>query len=308
MAIIMKNNPIFTTIKLLLAGMILLTAAGVSAQTPEVRKINDKKALIQTSTYKDIELESERLAKMKDEMVIVGDDTISMIIPDKNYGRYDRGLYNYLFIPKGNWTIGLQAAYGEFHSEDVQLLSYIKDLNFVGKQFSLKPSVSYFVTHNQAVGLRFNYTYGNAELGSVSVDFDDDLNFNLHDVRYNSSNFSVGFFYRNYVGLSNVKRFAVFNDVEISVGGGNARFRRYYNDELRDTKTNVSEIALNFSPGLCVFVMDNISFNVSFGVFGLKFKNEKQTTNGIEDGKRFSSGANFRFNLFNINFGLGVHI
>lgn len=304
----MKNNTLTAHIKLLLSVIILLTAVRVSAQTPEIRKISDKKALIQTSTDKDKELHSEKLEKMKEEMVIVGEDTISMIIPDKNFGRYDRGLYNYLFIPKGNWAIGLQASYGEFHSDDSQLLSYLKDFNFKGKQFSLKPSVSYFITHNQSVGLRFNYTYGNADLGSLSVDFDDDLNFNLHDVRYNSSNFSVGFFYRNYVGLSNIKRFAVFNDVEISVGGGSARFRRYYNDELRDTKTNVSEIALNFSPGLCVFVMDNISFNVSFGVFGLKFKNEKQTTNGVEDGKRFSSGANFKFNLFNINFGLGVHI
>ncbi len=77
---------------------------------------------------------------------------------------------------------------------------------------------------------------------------------------------------------------------------------------MRDTHTNSTTASLNFSPGLCVFIMDNVSFNVSFGVFGINMKNEKQKTNGIDEGSRFSSGANFRFNIFNINFGLGIHI
>lgn len=37
-------------------------------------------------------------------------------------------------------------------------------------------------------------------------------------------------------------------------------------------------------------------------------RNEKQLTNGIDEGSRFTSGANFRFNIFNINFGLMVVI
>jgi hypothetical protein len=47
---------------------------------------------------------------------------------------------------------------------------------------------------------------------------------------------------------------------------------------------------------------------VSFGVFGVYLKNEKQTTNNTEVGKRFSSGANFKFNVFNLNMGIAVHI
>lgn len=54
--------------------------------------------------------------------------------------------------------------------------------------------------------------------------------------------------------------------------------------------------------------MDNVCFNVSFGVFGLHVTHDKQYTNGVDEGSRTSSGANFRFNLFNINFGIGVSI
>ena len=77
---------------------------------------------------------------------------------------------------------------------------------------------------------------------------------------------------------------------------------------MRDTKTLTSKWSLNFSPGVTMFIMDNACFNVSFGVFGLHVTHDKQYTNGEDEGTRTSSGANFRFNLFNINFGLGVTI
>jgi len=43
-------------------------------------------------------------------------------------------------------------------------------------------------------------------------------------------------------------------------------------------------------------------------VFGINVRNERQSTNGVDEGRRFSSGANFRFNIFNINFGMAVFI
>lgn len=243
-----------------------------------------------------------------DQKVIVGKDTVSIILPQRNFGRYDRGLFNFLFIPKGQWAFGLTASYGEFSTDDVQILSLIKDFDFKGKMFSIKPTVGYFIANNQSVGLKFNYTRGEADLGSLSVDIDDDLNFSLRDVSYFSNSYSIGVYYRNYVGLSTEKRFAVFNEVDLSFGSGSSRFKRYYDDELRDTRTTITSASLNFSPGVCVFIMDNVSFNVSFGVFGLSLRHEKQWTNDQSEGSRFSSGANFKFNLFNINFGLGVHI
>lgn len=243
-----------------------------------------------------------------DETVIVGNDTVSIIIPEHNFGRYDRGLYNYLFNPKGQWTFGLTASYGEFNADDVEVLQAISDLDFKGKQYSIRPMIGYFIRNNQAVGVKFAYTRGEADLGSINFNAGDDLSFNLHDISYYSSKYTIGIFYRNYVGLGRSRRFAVFNEVSLDFGSGSSRFKRYYGDELSDTRTNVTEASLNFSPGVCVFIMENLSFNVSFGVFGLHMTKENQITNGEDEGSRFSSGANFRFNLFNINFGIGVHI
>ncbi|MDE5744658.1 MAG: hypothetical protein K2H84_03230, partial [Paramuribaculum sp.] len=232
-------------------------------------------------------------AAIMNEKVIVGKDTVSMILPQRNFGRYDRGLFNFLFIPKGQWTFGLMASYGEFNSDDVQILNAIKDFTFKGKLYSIKPSFGYFIGNNQSIGLKLNYTRGEASLGGLTVDIDEDMNFSLKDVSYFSNSYAIGVFYRTYVGLSAMKRFGVFNDVDLSFGNSSSRFKRYYSGELRDTRTNATSVSLNFSPGVCVFIMENVSFNVSFGVFGLQVRHEKQLTDGIEEGSRTSSGANF---------------
>lgn len=243
-----------------------------------------------------------------DQKVIVSGDTISIVLPQKNYGRYDRGLFNFLYIPKGEWAFGFTASYGELNTEDIQILSMLKNVDLSGKLYSLKPSVSYFFNHNQSIGMRLNFTRGEANLHSLAVDIDEDMNFELKDVSYYSHSYDLGVVYRNYVGLDKRKRFSVFNEVSLDFGSGSSRFKRYYNNELRDTRTNSMGVSLNFSPGLCVFVQDFVAFNVSFGVFGIKVNKEKQLTNGIEEGTRVSSGANFKFNIFNINFGLMVVI
>ena len=241
-------------------------------------------------------------------MVVVGNDTVNVIIPERNLGRFDRGLFNYIFIPRNKWGFGITASYGELNTDDVQVLSILKDVDFNGKMYSIRPYLSYFIRNNQSVGLKFNYNRGIADLGRLAVDFDDDLNFTLRDVSYYQQSFGIGAFYRNYVGLDHNGRFSIFNEVELGFSSGSSRFRRLYNSEPRDTRTTSTEVSLNFSPGVCVFIQEYVSFNVSFGVFGLKMRKEKQLTNGIDEGSRFTSGANFRFNIFNINFGLMVVI
>ncbi len=246
--------------------------------------------------------------KAVDELVVVGNDTISMILPERNFGRYDRGLFNYLVIPKGYWAFGLTASYGELNTKDIQVLNLLKDFDFGGKIYSINPTISYFIRNNQSIGLKFVYSRGTADIKNFAIDIDEDMNFSIKDVSYYSETFAMGTFYRNYVGLGPSKRFAVFNEVDLSFQNGSSRFKRLYNNVPKDTRTNITQASLNFSPGVCAFLQENVAFNVSFGVFGLKWRREHQMTDGVDEGKRFTSGANFRFNLFNINFGLLVVI
>lgn len=282
--------------------IILLAAALLMAFPMSARRMHVVKK-------SELAADSTLMRQMEDSLrVIVRGDTVSMIIPEHNFGRYDRGLFNYLFIPKGCWSFGLTASYGELNTDDVQILSLLNNIDFKGKIYSIKPSISYFIRNNQSIGLQFDYSRGVADLNNLALDFDDDLNFSIRDVSYYTQSFSISTAYRNYVGLGTDKRFAVFNQVDLSFMAGSSRFKRLYNDNPKDTRTIITQASLNFSPGVCVFIQDYAAFNVSFGVFGLKMRKEHQSTDGIDEGHRFTSGANFRFNIFNINFGLLVVI
>lgn len=235
-------------------------------------------------------------------------DTMGVVIRQRNFGRYDRGLFNYLFVPKGIWSFGLTASYGEFSSEDLQLLDIVGDVDFSGHTFSIRPSVSYFVGNNISVGMRLGYNSSKATLGRFAIDIDEDLNFDISDASYNNESYTAALVLRQYVGLARRTRFGIFNEVELAFSSGNGDFRRLYAGEPKQTHTTFMDARLTFSPGLCVFIMKNVAFNVSFGVFGFYVRSEHQNTNGVESGKRVTSGANFKFNVFNINFGVGVYI
>lgn len=242
------------------------------------------------------------------ERVVVKGDTVPLIIKDRNLGRFDRGLFNFLFIPKGQWQFALTASYGEFKSDDLRMFDLLSDVDVSGHTFSIKPSISYFVRNNISVGLRLNYTRSKAGIGSFNLDVDEDMSFELSNIHYNNEEYSAAIVCAQYLGITRGSRLGIFNEVSLSFASGNGQFVRPYGGKPKDTRTTYMEARLAFSPGICVFVMKNVSFNVSFGVFGYYLRNEKQTVNGEKLGNRFSSGANFRFNIFNINFGIGVHI
>lgn len=242
-----------------------------------------------------------------DEMTVHRGDTVPMVLRSINLGRYDRGLSNFLYIPKGVWAIGLTASYGEIGTSDLEVMGLLTDIDIRAHMFSIKPYLQYFIRNNMAVGLKFGYYNARGNVDSFSADFEG-IGFDLSDIMYRSESYSAAFTFSQYIGLSRRGRFGVFNEVELSFQSGNSEFRRPLNGEPAVTYTTSMETQLNFSPGIQVFIMKNVAFHVSFGVFGFYFKNEKQRENDEPAGNRFSSGANFRFNIFNINFGIAVNL
>lgn len=243
-----------------------------------------------------------------DEKVLVNGDTVPIALRDRNLGRFDRGLTNLLYVPKGQWTFGLTASYGEISTDNLELFGLLTDVDITAHAFSIKPYFAYFIKNNLSVGLRFKYYNARGDLDSFNVDMADSFNFNLHDIGYKAESYSASAFLSSYVGLSRNGRFGVYNEVELAFASGSSDFTRPFGSEIRNTHTGWTEAQLNFSPGLQVFIMKNVAFHVSFGVFGFYLRNEKQTENGEKIGSRFSSGGNFRFNIFNINFGIGIFI
>ena len=284
-------------------GVVSSEPSGVMMWIPD-SLINDVN-LLKKGQHKIVYDESK--VDLNEKTVYKG-DTIPMVLKDLRLGRYDRGLYNFLFMPKGMWTLGLTASYGKFSTDDLQLFDVLSDVDISAHIFSIKPYVSYAFRNNVTAGLRLEYSNMQGDIGNLNLDIDEDMNFAIHDVMYRSESYSASLLLTQYIGLSRRGRFGVFNEVQLSFSGGTSDFNRPYDSKLRCTHTNFFDARLTYSPGLCVFVMKNVSCNLSFGVFGFYIRNERQTVDGVRLGSRVNSGANFRFNIFNISFGLAVHI
>lgn len=235
-------------------------------------------------------------------------DTIPMVLKQRNLGRYDRGLSALLYVPKGQWSFGLTVSYGNISTKDLEIFDLLSDVNIGAHAFRIRPYLQYTVRNNLAIGMRFGYYNAKGDVESFKVDIDDDMNFNLHDIGYKAESYTGAVFASQYIGLSRHGRFGIYNEIELAFGSGSSDFKRPYGGNLRTTHTTWTEAQLNFSPGVQMFVMKNVSFHISFGVFGFNVRKERQTEDGKDTGNRLSSGASFRFNLFNINFGIGVHI
>lgn len=130
------------------------------------------------------------------------------IIYTKPIGRFDRGIINYRFIPKKKWVGGLTFSYVNFDGEDSRLLfSLLKDFDCNFRTLSVKPFVGYAFKDNIIVGLKAGYNHTVADLGNISLSIDDDLSFDLKDIRYSEDSYSIALFHRSYVGLDRGKRF-----------------------------------------------------------------------------------------------------
>ena len=222
----------------------------------------------------------------------------SNLIRIKPVGRFDRGIVSYRFIPKKKWIGGLTFSYVNYDSDDSRLLfSVLKDFDCNFKTFSLKPFMGYAVADNMVVGVKLGYNHTIADLGNVSIDMGDDLDFSLTNMRYAEDLYSFGVFHRSYVGLDRGKLFGLFNETTLTYKNGSSSFARGEGEDYKRTETTINELHLGISPGVA---------ELSFGVVGFKYRSESQKNNLGETGKRRNSGADFKINLFNINIGLTV--
>ena len=273
----------------------LLMAAVISAQEAYVDTIKNKWGA--DSVY--VKVIRDTVWMDKNEVVPPED-----VIVTKAYGRFDRSILNYRFIPKSKWIGGITFSYANFESDDSRLLfSLFQNFDCNARTLSVKPFVGFALKDNVVLGLKFGYNHTSGRLDNISLQVDD-IDFSMRDMKYTEDTYSFALFHRSYVGLDSDRRFGLFNETSIGYNRGNSRFNRLYNGEQKSTEGTLHEITVGINPGLCVFIMENVSAEVSFGVAGFKYRSERQTNELGEVGKMRNSGANFKINILNINIGI----
>ncbi len=221
--------------------------------------------------------------------------------------RYDRGIdiKSSTFVEKGTWMVGGSVAYSTHSNKDYQFL-IIEDINSNGYRFSVSPTFCYMVRDNMGLGMRFAYGRNLLRVDSASVNIDQ-IGINVKDYYSLSHDFTAMAVWRNYIPLGNSRRFALFNELQLSYGAGQAKLIDNHGTSLIGTYEKSSDVSLGLNPGMMAFVNDHLAIEINVGMLGLKYSHVDQVHNQVDTGERTSTQINFKVNILAIGFGVSYY-
>ncbi len=227
--------------------------------------------------------------------------------PDPRLSRGLSSLSN-RFVPKGQWIGGISASYSTHTNTDYTFL-VINDINSDGYTFKISPLIAYAIRDNMAIGGRFNYSRSMLRVKGADINLGDQetgINLNLEYYYALQHNYSFGLIWRQYIPLGQSKRFALFNEMQLALGGGQAEFAMDY--PIRGTFQKSFTFSLGISPGLVAFATNNLAFEVNVGVMGITYNRTRQVHNQVTVGERSTSMMNFKINIFSIGLGVSFYL
>jgi hypothetical protein len=114
--------------------------------------------------------------------------------------------------------------------------------------------------------------------------------------------------YRNYITLGQSKRFALFNEMQLTYGYGQAKLVDSSGAAVTGTYETTHDIAIGCSPGLVAFINNSTAVEVNVGVLGFNYSQTKQVTDQVYVGYRKASQMNFKINIFSIALGIAFYL
>ena len=177
-----------------------------------------------------------------------------------NEMRQQRGLTDThnLFVPRGQWIFGGTASYST-HSNETYRFLVVEGIESKGYTFKVSPMIAYALRDNMAIGGRFIYSRSLLKLDKADLNLggeDSDLNFEVNDYYSLRHSYSVAVIWRQYIPLGRNKRFALFNEMQLSGGGTQARFAK--DSPVKGTYETGYTFSLGVSPGIVAFATNNM--------------------------------------------------
>ncbi|MDE7412096.1 MAG: hypothetical protein K2M94_08675, partial [Paramuribaculum sp.] len=224
---------------------------------------------------------------------------------------FKRDLEQVSFVPKGQWITGVSVGYSQSNQKNYQFLVF-ENLSGDTYSFKVTPMVMYAFKDNMAAGLKFGYQRSRSSLDDGKFVLDSETEFNADNIGGIQSNFYVMGAFRNYISFGDNRRFGVFNEVQLQLGGGRSRLSNFTgtgeNRHIEGTYETNFSLDIGLSPGLIMFLNNYSAIEVSVGVLGFGYTHTKSVTNQVYVSNRNSKHANFKINLFSIQFGMAFYL
>lgn len=220
---------------------------------------------------------------------------------------FERDIEQVVFVPKDQWITGLSVSYSQSNQNKYQFL-IIEGISGDTYSFKVSPMLLYAFKNDMAAGGRFTYSRSLTKLESADIVLDSETGYNVDNLYRLSHNYSVSGLFRNYFSIGSSKRFGFFNEVQLTMGGGQSKLMQGKSEELTGTYERNFHLNIGIVPGLCVFLNDYSALEVNIGVLGFNYTDTKATTDRIYVSRRNSKSANFKINLFSISFGASFYL
>lgn len=220
---------------------------------------------------------------------------------------FKRGLEQISFIPKGQWITGVSVSYSQSSQDNYQFF-IIENLNGDAYTFKVSPMVMFAFKDNLAAGGRFAYSRTRMSLDKARVVLDSETDYtvdNLYSI--NHSYYFTGAL-RNYISLGHSRRFGMFNELQLQIGGGQSKICSGTGDDFTGTYSRNFSMDLGLAPGIVMFLNNYSAIEVNVGVLGFSYTDSKATTDQIYVANTNSKKANFKINLFSITFGVAFYL
>lgn len=243
-------------------------------------------------------------------VVAQGLDTLSLTRADViAQHRLNRGLVQLdnNFVPKGQWIAGATLSFST-HSNDNYALTIVDGINSKGYNVTVSPIVAYAIKDNMALGGRFEYGRSLFQLDSATLSFGDDGGIELVAVDYYAlqHSYTAMAIYRQYIPLGDSKRFALFAETRLEVGGSQSKFA--YDQPVTGTFSRGLNLGLGVVPGVVAFATNYVAFEVTVGMMGIGYSHTKQVHNQVTFGESSSSSMSFKLNLLSIGLGFAFYL
>ena len=220
---------------------------------------------------------------------------------------FKRGLEQISFVPKGQWIGGVSVSYSQSDFENYQFL-IVENLNGDTYTFKVSPMVMFCFKDNLAAGGRLSYSRSRTRLDGASLVLGADTSYDVDNLYSISHNYHGTAMFRNYISLGKSMRFGFFNEVDLSLGGGQSKLVNGTGDELTGTYERNFNLNIGLTPGIIMFLSNYAAIEVSIGVLGFNYTHTHSISDQIYQAERNRKSANFRINLFSVQFGVAFYI
>ncbi|MCU0377112.1 MAG: hypothetical protein MUC78_02535 [Bacteroidales bacterium] len=205
------------------------------------------------------------------------------------------------FTKKGSWMTGGTLSLKFKNSTDKnELIRYVEDNRTY--DFAVRVDGAYAFADLNFAGLAL--LYGQAGRSGVFQNSDGQT--------YTEDLFGTGYsftpFLKNLTPIDKKGRFNIITQIEFSNRIDQGITQIILNEELTRKQSLKYTGSLGVRPGISVFVLQNVAFETTLNVAGVKYSYERIRVTDLPDAKSETASIDFKIDILQLNIGIFIYI